>query len=938
MLYFHSDGSVEDWVSTSSLIQINYLPSILQGYKIIMTANYPLNLSTQNRSNWLFKLSLEIQRCLSVVAMELIDGPGWNEDLENSYNSWMENSLVKPEYFHYQTEVETDHDQFLFDFVERPENSLAEAFIRAMKSEVPEDQGSIESVNKAVYATCAAILRVNGLTAEALSFIQGSRDKPSPTLLKAWKAGQKMRSYFSLSDLKASLSNDTRRGRNKKPSLYAGADEEVIDMASKAIVSRAKFLLRVPIMESAASGFSDTNEREVSEEGKIPDQEILSQQTSSEDKRKTGLNSSNRWQLAARAVHLKRQVSHETRNVSEIWQSLVSETVALDKLKNVFQHRRRFTERTRAGKNLTLTERVLQFVQSDVEVGKLHEMNALRNKRAISRAKGIDILYRLLSGPQSAFGLIVVSDAFSFSLRKLRNRGQGTIHYSNGLGGCSQQQLNMLYEKVSSYLKKCVDAIKLATDQLRTKAQIREYSQQEQSWESALICAVRSFALDYDISDHSIILESGILDWLQSIFKFEISSSLRDLASSIFHLLVAKFLSVDQISNSPDYDSLPNDIIKRLLSLMSDLLNHSVESLVTNGDEFLDLQVVRSQFDSLSSQIQSGKLWQMNSFTNGISCNHSELSLSHTVSFALKRRFSSSLDRLLEKSELVGKFVIRGPDWNDDDSKRSDGGLGTTGIITQISLDDGKVKVRWNNSVKDAEYTFDFPYYSRKVRDGKVKGEVVLADPLVGGYIFSKGSSEIGYNFEKRSALPIVSHISAQLLPDTSLLVIYHHFQTTQAMMIRSTSRISCDDYSHIVVTIDMAGRGRLFVNGELESTGILFQPANFQNFESDHPINFSNFEDKKIFKYPGEELEQGLVLDFEEQSTLGSRSLVIENEKLDWVRRINNFSAANPAILVPFATFLYSVVGDEQDSKDQVLLVFHLNLVFLLSPLIVWL
>ena len=218
-----------------------------------MTGNYPPKVSGQNRWNWLLKLAFEIERCLSVIATELIQGPAWNEELEAPYTTWMENTLVKPEYFQYHLEIEGEQDRFLNDLIDRPADSLAEKFVKKMKAEVQEDQGTIENVNKAVYATCAALLRVNGLTQEAIAFAQGTRTMVSPAMIKAWKAGQKMRSYFSLGDLRASLqssegstattANSTtntgsgpttsggRRGStksSKKLSLYAGADDEVI--------------------------------------------------------------------------------------------------------------------------------------------------------------------------------------------------------------------------------------------------------------------------------------------------------------------------------------------------------------------------------------------------------------------------------------------------------------------------------------------------------------------------------------------------------------------------------------------------------------------------------------------------------------------------------------------------------------------------------------
>ena len=42
-----------------------------------------------------------------------------------------------------------------------------------MRSIVQEDQGHVDSIDRATYATCAVLIKVNHLTAEAMSIAKG---------------------------------------------------------------------------------------------------------------------------------------------------------------------------------------------------------------------------------------------------------------------------------------------------------------------------------------------------------------------------------------------------------------------------------------------------------------------------------------------------------------------------------------------------------------------------------------------------------------------------------------------------------------------------------------------------------------------------------------------------------------------------------------------
>lgn len=78
VLYFHSDGSVEDW-----------------GYKFTATPLYPPRAAEVSRTHWLVKLEFELVQCTSTLAAELVTGLPWQDALETTAAPWMDHPLVR---------------------------------------------------------------------------------------------------------------------------------------------------------------------------------------------------------------------------------------------------------------------------------------------------------------------------------------------------------------------------------------------------------------------------------------------------------------------------------------------------------------------------------------------------------------------------------------------------------------------------------------------------------------------------------------------------------------------------------------------------------------------------------------------------------------------------------------------------------------------------
>lgn len=79
LVYFHTDGSVEDW-----------------GYRFTVTPTYPPKPSTGAHStHWLVRLEFELAQCTAALASVLVTGLPWQESLETPNAVWMHSPLVR---------------------------------------------------------------------------------------------------------------------------------------------------------------------------------------------------------------------------------------------------------------------------------------------------------------------------------------------------------------------------------------------------------------------------------------------------------------------------------------------------------------------------------------------------------------------------------------------------------------------------------------------------------------------------------------------------------------------------------------------------------------------------------------------------------------------------------------------------------------------------
>lgn len=213
-MVFHSDGGIEDW-----------------GYKL--TALGHINQNLKAATHWIVSLDNAIAQSITAYATTLLHGVSRN-NLEDLHSVWMEDKLlIKPELFQGSL-GSSEIDKVLVDLTDRPTDSLAESLVSIMKKCVPEDQGKYNIISRAVYATCACIIKYNDLGEEALKIAKGG--EVSDKFFKAWQNGQKIRQFFKQS---------------------TSADEEVLITTTNEIISKALFLLRTQSEEKINSTIGD---------------------------------------------------------------------------------------------------------------------------------------------------------------------------------------------------------------------------------------------------------------------------------------------------------------------------------------------------------------------------------------------------------------------------------------------------------------------------------------------------------------------------------------------------------------------------------------------------------------------------------------------------------------------------------------------------------
>ncbi|KAG7392669.1 hypothetical protein PHYPSEUDO_015057 [Phytophthora pseudosyringae] len=806
-VYFHTDGSNTDW-----------------GYKFTATAEI-LERKKSMQQHWIVFLLESVVQLLDESIKLLIDGSAFApiEDMEVQNERYLQSDLLK-------SGVSTEDSKnaevlrLLQDFVEPPEFSDAEKVIQALqeRSGVSRPASALarstsfdqitnsapnKSVNSAVRAVAAAILHHNMWGMDAYAFTQNLRDDISEQLLRGWKNAQKMRDWFHLGDAADAgihgqmVPNRRHSGRlRRQPSAYKGLSEESLAILCDNVIKRSKFLLEItPVSFAYVTG------------------------------------AKRRWGLLAKYGHaIGKQSSSDTQ--LDRWYNLLDELQAATELRSLFQYRRLSSERLQHGQVKSVTEQVLEFIQSDVDISEVRKVIDIRNRRAVSRALGMEIFIQSLNDCPSLRLRGILLESFKSTLKCFAIANSPTnvsgsnsisptsafdsfprLHFDNLLSGCDEALRQRIAEAFGNCLAIFTKLLASTTDD---------------GTSSGLITGLlRCCAMDYDLEDSYLLQESRVLPQVLRLLSSD-SIPTRNAAQSLLGVLLSRFIAGRVESGSEDGEQ---DDGEHGASDMHDISAFQRQLFAAVGHQLEG--IVSAVESSLNSSHDSGldksspQYLPENSpgFTapclqrNAVSWNHSIMLWVYSPSkgplYALK----------------LGDEVRRGPNWSGTDGLENV----ETEIGTVVSIPAAtKVHVRWNSTGLTSQCEFD---PKRGIFD------VVLVDEGVGGTIFFKGNKNI---LKDTAAAKPWSHFGL-FLTDRRMLVYKIACGSDKESVFETDYEMDADQWSHVAIVQD-EDTLRVYVNGSMVSQHLLesflvmdanVNPAESAIIESAHPLEDSTDE-----------------------------------------------------------------------------------------------
>ncbi|KAF1794506.1 Concanavalin A-like lectin/glucanase domain [Phytophthora cactorum] len=352
-VYFHTDGSNTDW-----------------GYKFTATAEI-LERKKSLQQHWIVFLLESVVHLLDESIKILVDGSAFAriDDMEVQNEQYLQSDLLRSGVCT-EDNKNTEVLRLLQDFVDLPESSDAEKVIQALQER------------------SAAIFHHNMWGMDAYAFTQNLRYDISEQLLRGWKNAQKMRDWFHLGDAAdAGMHGQTapsrrRSGRlRRQPSAYKGLSEESLAILCDNVIKRARFLLEItPVSFAYVTG------------------------------------AKRRWGLLAKYGHAIGKQNCSDFQLDK-WYNLLDELQAATELRSLFQYRRSSSERLKHGQVKSVTEQVLEFIQSDVDISEVRKVIEIRNRRAASRALGMEVFIQSLKDCSSLRLRGVLLESFTTALK-----------------------------------------------------------------------------------------------------------------------------------------------------------------------------------------------------------------------------------------------------------------------------------------------------------------------------------------------------------------------------------------------------------------------------------------------------------------------------------------------------------------------------------------
>ena len=807
---FHSDGSNEDW-----------------GYAFTAEAEFPA-VSSGVSCHWLIELEKQLCHCGAMLSRSYLKAVPWDEnDIEERNSVWLEDRLLeyglRPSGASNVMPQSDNGDtgpvivSFLASLVDRPEGSLGASLCAVMKGVVQEDQGHVDDINRAVYATCAALIKHHDLCSEALSVAEGTT-KPcevSDLLRKVWRAGQKMRHFFDVGDISA-LARSTSSGytASKKPSVASANSSDDDDLPSSAPMARSHSAYKGASVE-ARRAISDEIVSKASFLLRMGGKSQLASDSYSQRRTKS-------WKALSR---LTRQKSYNEKGAR--WKELVGAVKSTFQFKEHLEYRRKLADKSSStgggdgdsgsgagdvGAGGSCTERILRFVQGKVDVKRLELLMNKRNIRANYRSEGLELVSSLLETATSPFSITWLIHHFASTVRSFKksDQQQRRVHVSTSLDGfaCAEQNkisgaFCILMTVLVSMMACSYDRFKGATtDNLK-----------RQEWKEVTMACLRACAMDYQLSDHDMLDNSSLLTVLERLLCAE-DEDIKRTAWSLFKYILPRSVGLDGIGNSRSGDDL-TDFGKRMVALLVNSLESSCQSVIQvqkNQQAMVEAAVtVVVDDNALRGHVISGAVVPLSRDSLGLTVPHLPLNLKHSWSLwvcpAKSTVFSASTKDPPEAK--TGGRVIRGPNW--PAASVDDGGDEFLGSITSHSADpDGqnqKVTVVWDKTKVTNTYNYG------RVVDGVPSYEVAVVDPAYGGHILCKGLPGV---LSEEELVQSWASFGLRLRRD-GRLSFYAACGDAEYFIHNSPNALEENEWAHVAVVQD-GKANKIYVNGQLVS------------------------------------------------------------------------------------------------------------------------
>lgn len=311
-----------------------------------------------------------------------------------------------------------------------------------------------------------------------MSVATGSRKIVPNNLKKIWKTAQKMRTFF---DMKTNFTTNS----------------DSIQRLSDFVINKVRYLMECNITEKIDDSLAKTN-----------------------------------WKMLAK---LSSDTFKESEKVAAYAGKLGVTAVQVQKLKEMIQFKKKIAHSKK--RRATLTENILNFLQSDVSPTDILKVCEQRQCRSSLRAAGINLVATSISSRVTSSSAVIALSSFSSILRMLDDfDGQGTgRHYLQGLFGCNSSLLISTKQAFEKTFEICKDMLFNAVFCLNDK---NIPCQERTAWNHVVLSVLHAIFIDFRIDDIALILSSKLVELLETL----LDSSDREVSEPAWVIYEVKYL------------------------------------------------------------------------------------------------------------------------------------------------------------------------------------------------------------------------------------------------------------------------------------------------------------------------------------------------------------------------------------------------------------